>query len=89
MPPTIIVTAPTNIGNNKNWNESCANITTIVLPPAGGCVILNAIISMTAIPTASPTAKKNIVLSCEILNKVTNIIPTKAQRRWPSNTFFG
>ncbi len=63
MPPTIIVTAPTNIGNNKNWNESWARITTIVLPPAGGCVILNSIISITERPTAMPIAKKNIVLS--------------------------
>ena len=40
MPPIIIVTAPTNIGNNKNWNESWARITTTVLPPAGGNAIV-------------------------------------------------
>ena len=35
----------------------------ITHPPAGGCVIFNAIISITAIPTAKPIAKKKIVLS--------------------------
>ena len=85
----MIVTAPTIIGNIKKWNESWANITTIVFPPAGGCVIFNAIISITERPTAKPIAKKKIVLSWEILNKITNIIPTNPHRRWPNKTFFG
>ena len=45
--------------------------------------------SITEIPTAIPIARKKIDLSWEILNKVTNIIPTKAHRRSPNNTFFG
>ena len=89
MPPIIIAIAPTITGNIKNWNESWANITTIVFPPAGGWVIFNAIINITERPTAIPIAKKNIVLSWEILNKVTNIIPIKAQSRWPNITFYG
>ena len=43
----------------------------IGLPPAGGWVTFNAIISMTAIPTARPKAKKKTVLSCVILNNDT------------------
>ncbi len=47
------------------------------------------LISKLDFKTAKPIARKNIILSWDILNKVTNRIPIKAQRRWPNKTFFG
>ncbi len=79
----MIVIVPTIIGNIRNWNDTPPIITTITVPPAGGCVILNAIMSIAAIPTAKPIVIK------ETSKKVANIIPTKADSRWPKNTFFG
>ena len=53
----VLVVPPKNHKPNKKYSAL------IVFPPAGGCVILNAIISITAMPTARPIARKKIVLS--------------------------
>ena len=66
----MIVIAPTITGNNKNSKDTPPIITIIEFPPAGGCVILNAIISMTPMPTAKPIVIK------ETPKKVINKIPT-------------
>ena len=79
----MIVIAPAIIGNIKNGNETPPIITAIGLPPAGGCVTLNAIISIIAIPTASPIEIK------EISKNVTKIIPTNVVSRCPKNIFLG
>ena len=67
----IIVIAPAIIGNIKNGKETPPIITAIGLPPAGGCVIFNEIISIIDIPTARPIVRK------ETSKKVMKIIPTK------------
>ena len=84
MPPIIIVIAPIIIGNIKNWNESCAIITTIVFPPAGGCVIFKAIISKTEMPTAKPITKKKTDLS----NHVAEILAKKALEKKITKVYF-
>ena len=81
MPPIIIAIAPTITGNIKNWNDTPPIITIIGFPPAGGCVILNAIISMTETPTANPIVIK------ETPKKVANKIPTNADSKWPKKHF--
>ena len=83
MPPIIIAIAPTITGNIKNSKDTSPIITIIGFPPAGGWVILNAIISMTAMPTAKPIVIK------EIPKKVVNKIPTSADSKWPKKIFFG
>ena len=83
MPPIIIAIAPTITGNIKNWNDTPPIITIIGFAPAGGCVILNAIISMTPMPTAKPIVIK------ETPKKVINKIPTSVVSEWPKKTFFG
>ena len=83
MPPIIIAIAPTITGNIKNSNDTPPIITIIGFPPAGGCVILNAIISMTPMPTAKPIVIK------ETSKKVVNKIPTSADSKWPKKIFFG
>ena len=83
MPPIIIVIAPAITGNNKNSKDTLPIITIIGFAPAGGCAILNAIISMTAIPTANPIVTK------ETPKKVINKIPTSVVSKWPKKTFFG
>ena len=59
-------------GNNKNWKETPPSITAIGFPPAGGCVILNAIISITAIPTA-----RAIVIKLTSKNVIKIIYPSE------------
>ena len=72
MPPIIIAIAPTIMGNIKNGNETPPIITAIGFPPAGGCVIFKAIMSMIEIPTANPMVIK------ETSKSVAKIIPINA-----------
>ena len=54
----MIVIAPIITGNNKNSKDTPPIITIIGFAPAGGGAILNAIISMTPMPTAKPIVIK-------------------------------
>ena len=63
----MIVIAPTITGNIKKRNDASPIITIITVPPAGGCAILSANISIVETPTAKPkvikeTSKKLIIL---------------------------
>ena len=79
----MIVIAPVITGNNKNSKDTPPIIIIIGFAPAGGCAILNAIISMTAMPTAKPIVIK------ETPKKVVNKIPTSADSKCPKKIFFG
>ena len=79
----MIVIVPAITGNNKNSKDTPPIITIIGFAPAGGCAILNAIISMMAMPTAKPIVIK------ETPKKVANKIPTNADSKWPKKIFFG
>lgn len=80
----MMIKVPKIIGFNKNSYEDAPKITTIGLPPAGGCVTPNKIIKKIPNPTAIVICKK----SSKGKNCSTKIA-TKDVVKWPKNTFFG